>query len=119
MSNLHQHNIVESVCHKDRATTIVQVADLDCDGEDNDLPLIEVISKLQAALEVIPQEFRNTAVLNIKGYGDYASVSSSIYFQRPETDAEFADRKRWLDSLKHDDEARDRREFERLKGKFG
>ncbi len=118
MGDLHDHCIKESVGHLGRATTIVQIADLDVDGEDSRLSLVDTIARLQKILEDIPEEFRATARLNIRAYGDYASASSSITFERPETDEELAARRSWLKSLDDESERRDRREFQRLKQKF-
>lgn len=117
MGDPPKHNIAESIGHATRGTTIVEVTDLDLYDENTEIPIVELIQLLQDALESIPEEFRNTAVLCISG-GD-CSVYASVKFIRPETDGELADRRRWLNGLDYEREARDRREFDRLKQKYG
>lgn len=114
---LHKHE-VENVGNPEREITTVEVLGLDVNSDDESLPLIALIEDLQAALEKIPAEFRDTAVLNIRGYGDYVHVYADVKYKRPETDEEFADRKRWLKSLDDESHDRDLREYARLKQKF-
>ncbi len=116
---LPAHSIKESIGHDTRGTTIVEVFDLGCSGEeDYKLPLVEIIANLQSALASIPEQFRSAAFLNIRAYGEYASAYADVKFLRPETDAELADRRRWLKSLDDEREESDRRAYERLKAKY-
>jgi len=119
MSNLPSHAIAESIGHEDRGTTIVTVGALDVSGDEVGIPLVDLIEYLTSTLAKIPAKFRSTAMLHIKGYGDYVSLDSGISYQRPETDAELADRRRWLASINAESEARDRAQFARLKEKYG
>lgn len=118
MADLPGHSIKESIGHEDRGTTVVTAGELDVHGEESAMPLAQTIAYLQSVLDKIPAEFRGSAVLRITAYGDYASATSDITYQRPETDAELADRRRWLNGIDQENEARDRREFERLRQKF-
>lgn len=117
---LPAHSIRESIGHDDRGTTVVTAGGLGWDyGDEAIMPLAATIASLQAILADIPPEHRETATLSFKAYGDYASLSGGdVTYLRPETDAELADRRRWLDSLKSDDEDRDRMSYTRLKAKY-
>lgn len=117
MADLHKHE-VDNLSNSKHDITTVEVLRLDADGDDTRLPLVDLIDDLQQALAAIAPEFRDSAVLRIRGYGDYATADASVEYRRPETDAEFVDRQRWLKSIASDDEERDRREFARLKAKF-
>lgn len=114
---LYKHH-VDDVGNEGRDVTTVNVLDLDIRDEEAELLLSDLIADLQDALNSIPEEFRPSAVVRLHGYGDYVSMSGNVEFKRPETDAEMADRKRWLASLDREREDRDRHEFERLKSKF-
>ena len=118
MRELFKHEIAESVATEGRATTIVTVLDLNCYDDENTLLLTDLIHQLQEVLESIPPEFRSVAAMCVNAHGEYASASVDIKYWRPETDVEYADRKRWLDSLDQEKEARDRAEFERLQNKY-
>lgn len=116
---LHQHQIKEDVGHKERGTTIVTAFDLDCGYSENSIPLVQLVADLQTVLDGIPPEFRESAVLTVKAYGDYASAYADVTFQRPETDDELADRRRWLKGLDDERNQQDEREYARLQRKFG
>ena len=118
MSDLPKHTIAEGLGHDDRGSTIVEIASIGCTGDETNLSLDEVLGTLRAALETVPKEFRKSATLHIKAYGDFASASVFATFQRPETNEELADRRRWLTRIRDEDEARDRREFARLSQKY-
>lgn len=114
---LHKHS-VDNVGNKDRDVTTVNVLDLNISGDESELLLTDLIADLQEALGSIPEEFRERAVVRISGYGEYVSLGGNVEFKRPETDAEWSDRKRWLYGLGRESEDHDRREFERLKSKY-
>lgn len=118
MTGLFRHNIVGDLSSKDLVETIVEIIDFDCGNDEKDFHLIPLIKQLQDALESIPKEFQESAVLRISASGDYVHVFAGVNYYRPETDEEFTERQSWLDSLKENDEERERREFERLKEKF-
>lgn len=103
----------------ERDTVTVEVHNLDLDVEESKLPLGALIADLQRALDEIPVEFRDKAVLRISGYGEYVSVYAHVEFERPETDVELEERKRQQSRYKAQMDARERMEFERLKRKFG
>lgn len=114
---MHSHE-VEQLSNKDRDITTVQAADLfDCDEEATIL-LSDALAALQGAMDKIPPEYRASAVLRLKAYGDYASAYVGVEFKRPETDDEMNARLGWLKSLDDDSEARDRREYKRLAAKY-
>ena len=115
---LPRHKITEGIGHPDRGTTVVEAIDLNCDGDETGIPLAALVDDLNDLLESIPAEYRDSAKLNIKAYGDYASASANVTWQRPETDDELNLRRRWLKGTEDESDARDRREFERLKSKF-
>ena len=58
--------------------------------------LEDFVSWAQTHLDQAPAEFRNTAKINIESesepYDGGCTVSISIYYERPETDAEMAER---------------------------
>jgi hypothetical protein len=118
MGRLHEHEIVESVGIKERATAIVEALDFEQWVEDIELPLEDVIRQLQKTLEAIPPEHRAGAVLHVHASGEYATASLSVKYRRPETDEEMNARLGWLNSLDDDTEKRDRREFARLQKKY-
>jgi hypothetical protein len=121
MSRLPRHSITESIGHEDRGTAIIDAGGVEIGYDDTAaLPLIETIKILQEALATIPEEYRGTAKLNFSASGDYASLSGGgVTYLRPETDEELADRRRWLKETDGESEANERRQFERLKAKFG
>lgn len=115
---LHGHSIVESVGHEGRGTTCVNVSALDVSGDETTMVLSVLMETLQAVWDKIPVAFRESATVDFRALGDYASMSVDVFFRRPETDEELADRRRWLSSLETDQEERDHREFSRLQQKF-
>jgi hypothetical protein len=115
---LHHHETVESVGNEDRNTTIVEVFDLGLGDSDEKIPLIKLVADLQRVLSEIPEQHRDSAYLHVRAYGDYASAYADVKFHRPETDEEFTERQRWLKGLDEEREARDQREFARLRQKY-
>ena len=85
--------------------------------------LVEFQAWLSAAVAEVPEEFRATAVLEFTAESGYEAGDIErgmrFYYVRPATEVEFAERlhARALNILR--DEARDRRQFERLQAKFG
>lgn len=112
------HKTLEDISHPVRATTIKTVLDLSCD-DGREWPLDDIVSDLWDALLSIPKQYRHGAMFRITAHGEYASARAIVEFRRPETKEEFAERKLWLDNNQQEREERDRREFERLKAKFG
>lgn len=119
MAPLPEHKTVESIGHEGRATTIITAYDCNEYDEDIYLPLIELIATLQKTLAGIPEQYRESAVFHIHAGGEYASASADVSYKRPETDGEYADRKRWLDGTDAEYEARERASYENLKKKYG
>lgn len=118
MTKLHSHT-VDNLSNRGRDITTVEALDLEAEGEETALPLVQLIEDLQATLASIPEEFRETAVLQINAYGDYACAYAHVYYKRPETDAEMAARIAWLNDIDIEQEHHERLQYERLVRKFG
>lgn len=84
--------------------------------------LRDFIGKLVEAELSFPEDHRAAAKIELKpvpGYCDDATLEIGFFYERPETDEELADRLRSEgDRAKHAD-AKERREYARLKAKFG
>ena len=85
--------------------------------------LLEFQAWLSAAVAEVPEEFRATAILEFTAESGYEAgdieLGMKLYYVRPATEVEFADRvrARALNILR--DEAQERQQFERLQAKFG
>ena len=80
---------------------------------DDGAKLTDFIDQLRAAYLEIPAEYRDIAVLDVGGCDWF-----NIKYERPETDAEYAQR---CLAVFHDNEhraARERAEYDRLRKKF-
>ena len=88
------------------------------DGEWMPETLTEAIAWLQQFLEQVPVEFRETATVDISGFEDYAA-RIEISYQRPPTDTEKQGRLAEERQLNKERENKERRQYERLKAKFG
>jgi hypothetical protein len=116
---LPSHEIKEPIGHTERGTTVVSAFKIDTNGDgETAIPLAALLDDLNELMEQIPPEHRDSAKLNVKAYGDYASADVSVIWTRPETNEELSARRRWLQSIDDEREASDRSTFERLKQKF-
>jgi hypothetical protein len=101
----------------------IEILDLVSSEDSINLPLAEVIEQLEDALESIPPELRETAVLKFRCYGDYPRGDLSVSYAKPETDEAFTARlareKAQRDRDAANREIVERRTYEALKEKFG
>ena len=91
--------------------------------EEFDLPLTQVIERLQAALSEIPEEYRDSAMFHVWASGDYAHAYLSVHYDRPESDEDYAARMaKEAAERRTADAARAKAErtlYARLKAKYG
>lgn len=97
-------------------------------SDNNQLPmrLPAFVAWMKEVLEDVPEEFRDSVVVELEHEGDYDGPGYAefhIYYDRDETDEELADRENERiarqESEARAQEGRERAEFERLKAKFG
>lgn len=82
----------------------------------------DVIAALQAAQASVPEEYRAGAGIEVEAHGGYegsASLSAEVFYERPETDAEMSGRLWFAGRREKQTDAQERREYERLRAKFG
>lgn len=72
-------------------------------------------------LASVPEQYRSSATIDIDSsvYYDCAVTEIVVYYCRPETDDEMAEREQYEARRVAESEAQERREFERLAAKFG
>ncbi len=104
---------VKNLSNPIRDTAVMEI-DFTYDDEYEE-SLTSVIDTLEAALQSIPEQHRETARLKIGG----ECVMSVVQWERPETDDEMAARKAWLKGLHDKGADAERQTYERLKLKFG
>ena len=83
--------------------------------------LVRVIAYLTDVLNAIPAEYRDTARLEIDsvgGYGGEHHAEVAVYYERPETDEELAERKAEAKASKAAEEERERRTLAALQAKY-
>lgn len=99
-------------------STVNQKVDFDRYELDN--KLTKVIARLQEVLAGIPEEYRDSADMDVSAYDEYGSsyVSVEITYRRPETDQEMEAREFREEAYRKASCERDLAEFERLKAKF-
>jgi hypothetical protein len=83
--------------------------------------VVDVIAALQLAAEQAPVEHRDAVQLEVVLDEDYQGpeIAARLFYERPETDAEIADRERQARQRIASLEAIERETYERLKAKFG
>lgn len=86
--------------------------------EEMEVGLVDMIERLQACLESVPREYRDSAKVRIWASGDYASAYVEVNYTRPETDEEIAAKEEREKRYQLERERREREEFERLKKKY-
>lgn len=98
--------------HMDTVKIEVDIPDvLDCDdGDCGDVTVATLISRLTAALEMVPVEYRSVARLEIYAY-DWDG--SAVTFERPMTDVEIAARHAAIEQQRQNAEARFNEEWVR------
>jgi len=84
--------------------------------------LSDAIAWLNGFLEQVPPEWRNSATIGVGSVGSYEDshyAQIGIDYERPETDEEWAARRVRVEMAVRERDEIDRREFERLRAKFG
>ena len=82
----------------------------------------QFVEFLQQKINKIPEEWRSVAHLNIDGAHSYECscvVEMEIWYSRPETDQERANRERLEMEKALETERTERRQLERLRAKYG
>lgn len=90
------------------------------DGDEEILiPVKVMIDRLQAALEKVPEQFRESALFRIwAAGGDCSYAYVNLRYERPETDGERRARAQYTERRDNEYLARERAEYDRLKAKF-
>lgn len=96
----------------ERRTMRVKVYERESYGDGEQMPdnLVEAIVWLQSKLDLVPDQYRSTAEIEISA-ADY-SLEMEINYKRPETDAEITER---LERARLSREYETRRELEQLR----
>ena len=84
--------------------------------------LLQFRAAIDKWLEKIPPEFHANAKIKIDSVGGYEGehhAEITVYYERPETEAERTDRKKEEAQRKVEEERRERLAFEALKRKYG
>lgn len=83
--------------------------------------LADVIQTLQQVLASIPEPYRGSAAVEVVGYDDFgdSDVAVEVSFERPETDAEFEQRKAQIEARERHQTANEQAHFKRLAAKLG
>jgi hypothetical protein len=106
----------------ERRTVTVTLFTSDRDGDDSKVPdrLLGIPAWIAGFIEQIPEEFRESAVFEFGSDGDYDSPHEqiSIWYKRPETDAEIAEREATALQYERRREAEERASYEALRRKF-
>lgn len=112
---MKREKVREPVWHKDIFGSLIS-------GEYSDDKLVSVIDWLTKKLAKIPAEHRDAARLEISSVGGYEGehhAEATIYYDRPETDEEFAARKAEVAEYSARADAAERDMLARLLAKHG
>lgn len=91
-------------------------------NDDFDVPVAEFIAKLNAAVELVDEQHRSKIHIKFDPRGDasdYGCGVIELYYSRPENEKEKKQREDSERASALDYERRQRREYERLKAKYG
>lgn len=108
----------------DKKIVTVSVVDLqEHRGEWPPTNIAEFSDWLQSKINSIPEEFRGNAEIEIGTHAmdfDYTALKIEIYYTRPETDEEFAQRNsEEAKRAAREEEAQARKMYEQLRKRFG
>lgn len=102
----------------DRRTMTIYVRIWDDSFE---VPVHEFIQEVESLISTVPDQFHKDLILEFDRYGDDYDTSRgemSLRYTRPETDAEYQERKRQAAWSVKDQEDRERRQLAALKAKY-
>ena len=88
----------------------------ECSEAPESLP--DFIRWMQAKLEEIPEEYRQSAKIEVRKYDEEGCAEYVIRYTRPETEQEIKARDAEIEAMKRRREADERKQLERLKRKY-